>query len=492
MPTTLSGQPTTTNPTPTQLAAFLRAERATESGTNYTAQATGSQASGAYQFEPTTWAEYANASGYAQYANKPAKTAPPAVQDAVAAYMATTYYKQHGGNWMDVAESWYSPANVGKTGVVPYPTAGNTTTITQYGNDVIGKMNTYLNAPTAQPTIRTPKTGTPVPNPTYNKSTASQVSNTPAPTASAQTGTTASTSIDAVLRTAGLTTLIPWANALATTLAAKGLTASGISTTIETQIQTQPAFQARFPGFATRVKNGYPAMTIQEYLTYETKAKAMGRAAGLPTGFMTNTEIGKLVGNNVSITELSTRLTKAYQVVQNAPPETKQLMTTYFGVKSGTLAAYFLTPAKATKLIQNQVTAAQIGTAANQAGFNLSKPVAYTTTGKLPPTGRAGKVTATPLYLAQVGVSAATAQDTFQSLAKLLPLTEGLPGTGTEKTSLGQNTLVNYGFFGTNNEELQNVEQARTSPFRGGGGYAQSAKGVLGAGYGNSQGTTGT
>lgn len=300
-----------------------------------------------------------------------------------------------------------------------------------------------------------------------------------APTSSSA-GATASASIDAVLKSAGLTSLIGWANSLATTLTAKGLSATSISATIQTELQTQPAFQKRFPGFVTRVKNGYPAMSITEYLSYETKAKSMAKAAGLPTGFMSGTEIGKLVSNDVSATELSTRLTRAYQVAANAPAETKQLLTNYFGIKSGTLAAYFLTPKKATKVLQNQIAAAQIGTAGVESGFTLPKPSTSPSTSRL-----------TPLYLAQVGVSQASAADTFQSLAKLLPLTESLPGTGTEKTALSQNDLLNYGFFGTNATELLHVEQTRTAPFQGGGGYVMGSKGVLGAGYGTSQGQTG-
>lgn len=293
-------------------------------------------------------------------------------------------------------------------------------------------------------------------------------------------GATASASIDAVLKSAGLTSLIGWANSLATTLTSKGLSATSISATIQTQLQTQPAFQQRFPGFVTRVKKGYPAMSITEYLSYETKAKSMAQAAGLPTGFMTGTEIGKLVSNDVSITELSTRLTRAYQVAANSPAETQRLLTQYFGVKKGTLAAYFLTPAKATKVLQNQITAAQIGTAGAESGFVLPTPSAHPSARNL-----------TPMYLAQMGVSQATAADTFASLSKLLPLTEQLPGTGTEKTSLTQNDLLNYGFFGTNAQELSNVEQARTAPFQGGGGYAMNQKGVTGAGFANSQGNSG-
>lgn len=492
-------------PTAGQLAAFLAAERTHESG-RYTTNSNPGGASGAYQFEPTTWSSNATEAGYGQYAGGAAYQAPAAVQDAVAAYHATQMYKAYGGTWQKVAEGWYYPADVGKVGVVPIPGTNGTVTITSYGSGVVTTMNQIL-ANGGAPPIGTSTTGSdtygggPTPGPVQNgggsggaTGTGGTQTSAAAQKASAAntTGATAAASIDTVLNTAGLGTLIPWANALSTTLAAKGLSPTSISTVITTQLKTQQAFKTRFPGFDTRVANGFPAMSISEYLTYEATAKAMGKAAGLPTGFLTNTEIGKLVANDVSIAEFSTRLTNAYQVAANAPQETKDLLTSYFGIKTGTLAAYFLTPAKATKVIKNQITAAQIGTAGVASGFTLPKPGATTTLGKVGTTGNptttAGKIAATPLYLAQVGVTGATAADTFQSLSKLIPLTEKLPGTGTEKTSLTQNDLVNYGFFGTNTAELNNVQQARTAPFRGGGGFVENSSGVVGAGYGNSQG----
>lgn len=318
-------------------------------------------------------------------------------------------------------------------------------------------------------------------------------------------------SISSVLRSAGLTSLLGWGTGLARTLFAHGYTSSQITTALLTQLQTQSAFKARFPGLSERVSNGHPSIGVKTYLTYEAQAQSMAAAAGLPEGFMSTSEIGKLIATDVSISELSDRLTKAYQTAMAAPAETRALLTRDFGVKTGDLAAYFLTPKKATSVIQNQLTAAQIGTVAKTSGFGVFANQKPTLTKKTPEYGagrvttaartaaegkRAGKPTGqnvvTALYLAQTGVSPTKAQSVFKTIAHLLPLTEALPGVGGEKTSLTENAIANYGFFGSNAQELANVEQARTAPFRGGGGYVESAKGVLGAGYGNPQGTTGT
>ena len=124
---------------PQGLNSFLAAIRQHESGGNYQAYNAGGGASGAYQFIQSTWSSEANAAGYGQYAGKPAGDAPPQVQDAVAAHMAQSYYQQYGGNWSDVAQAWYDPALVGKN-VVPAPGAGNTESVTAYGQQIVQMM----------------------------------------------------------------------------------------------------------------------------------------------------------------------------------------------------------------------------------------------------------------------------------------------------------------------------------------------------------------
>lgn len=134
-------QPGTSSSAPANgsgLNAFLAAIRQHESGGDYRAYNAGGGASGAYQFIQSTWSSEATAAGYGQYATRPAGTAPPTVQDAVAAHMAEGYWGQYH-TWADVAESWYTPSSVGKN-VVPAPTAGNTETVTGYGRQIVQMM----------------------------------------------------------------------------------------------------------------------------------------------------------------------------------------------------------------------------------------------------------------------------------------------------------------------------------------------------------------
>ena len=147
---------------PQGVAQFLAATRQHESGGDYTAYNAGGGASGAYQYIQSTWSSEARAAGYGQYANAPAGNAPPAVQDAVAAYNASQLYSQYG-SWKDVAEAWYYPAWAGNPSMqnsVPYPSAGNTETIGAYGDQIVSMMGgPAANAPAPQAQINAAAVG---------------------------------------------------------------------------------------------------------------------------------------------------------------------------------------------------------------------------------------------------------------------------------------------------------------------------------------------
>lgn len=106
----------------------LRTIRALESGGDYTAQARGSTASGAYQFLNSTWARYG---GYASAAD-----APPSVQDAKAAEHVADILDRHAGDVSAVPVVWYigrvPAAGSALWDTVPAPEAGNRLTPREY------------------------------------------------------------------------------------------------------------------------------------------------------------------------------------------------------------------------------------------------------------------------------------------------------------------------------------------------------------------------
>lgn len=109
--------------------------RTRESGGDYTARASGSTASGAYQFVDRTWDGYG---GFPQ-----AWQAPPPVQDAKATEMVVSILDAHDGDVAAVPVVWYlgylpEPAS-SAWDTVPAPGAGNRLTPREYQQQWLGE-----------------------------------------------------------------------------------------------------------------------------------------------------------------------------------------------------------------------------------------------------------------------------------------------------------------------------------------------------------------
>jgi Peptidase family M23/Transglycosylase-like domain len=108
--------------------AVLATIRELESGGDYSARASGSSASGAYQFIDSTWNGYG---GFPQ-----AWQAPATVQDAKASEMVLAILDTNGGDIAAVPVAWYIGQVPGPTSpawdTVPSPRAGNRLTPREY------------------------------------------------------------------------------------------------------------------------------------------------------------------------------------------------------------------------------------------------------------------------------------------------------------------------------------------------------------------------
>jgi murein DD-endopeptidase MepM/ murein hydrolase activator NlpD len=113
-------------PIPAELAVILATIRHMETGGDYTVAVTTSTASGAYGFLDSSWGGYG---GYAR-----AKDAPPPVQDAKAAELATSILNRNGGDVSTISVSWYiGHVPIGdEWDIVPRPDAGNRITPREY------------------------------------------------------------------------------------------------------------------------------------------------------------------------------------------------------------------------------------------------------------------------------------------------------------------------------------------------------------------------
>jgi len=141
---------------------------------------------------------------------------------------------------------------------------------------------------------------------------------------------------------------------------------------------TEP-YKKRFTANADRISKGLRALSEAEYLTLEDSYQKVMRNYGLPETYYTKGDLGrqegfeKLIGFDVSATELEDRIMTAQNRVINAAPEiTTALKQFYPDITNGEILAYTLDPTKGLTDIKRKITAAEIGGAAIGAGLGTA------------------------------------------------------------------------------------------------------------------------
>lgn len=216
----------------------------------------------------------------------------------------------------------------------------------------------------------------------------------------------------------GLDSLVP-------TLTALGKDSANTSDTIYLKLQQTPEWKTRFAGNEQRIKAGLPVLSPAEYLGLESSYKQTLRQYGLPDGFYNDkASTDAWIGGDVSAQEVATRAAMAADLVYNSPPEAQQAWDQFYGGGQGGAIAAILDPTKAAPLVQQQVTAAQIGGAALHQGLTTDASRA--------------------MQFAQSGVTLDTARKAYSDIASRL-------STDTAVSSRFQNPAT--GQFGQTQEE---------------------------------------
>lgn len=229
--------------------------------------------------------------------------------------------------------------------------------------------------------------------------------------------------------------------------------------TISLEMVDQPQFKARFPAYDILAKRG-EAMSPAEMVAYEKTAKQIFHDAGLPQGFYdTPQDLGSFMVNNVSATELKSRVDLAQQAAIGSPPDVRNQLETLYGIPAtGSLTAYFLDPTKALPVIQQQFTASQIAADASRSGV-----------GQL----TAGQAT----HLAQLGVSDAGAQSAFGNLAGQQHLFDQQV-RGEDQIDLGTQLAATFDNSAAAKLRIRRRQEARLADFQGSSGFAATQTGV--------------
>ena len=256
------------------------------------------------------------------------------------------------------------------------------------------------------------------------------------------------------------------------------------------ELRNTPQYQARFPGMAYRAFFKQPPISENEYIGLESKYRetASQYLSDSDQSFITPNEIGILIGHNVSANEFNDRAINVYRVAKNAlanDPETARQLQR-MGVDTGHLAAYMFDPTKKYDDLLKTTQMGVIGGIASNTGFaeNLGKGVLGTL--------------ATQQMTSPSNMDAAYFRNHFENIAGLKSLENSQVGQSGQATASKQQLLASE-FSGLNQKFGTTVEQnaasikrgieARTAGLQGGGTFATTQKGVVGAGRASSEGT---
>jgi len=244
------------------------------------------------------------------------------------------------------------------------------------------------------------------------------------------------------------------------------------------ELQSTDEWKQRFSGNEARLKAGLPVLDPATYLDTESRYKDIMINAGLPASVINDTGyLGKLISADVSPVEMQQRVDAARTAITSEDPYVIQQLQQQFGLTRGDMAMHLLDPSVASNIIQQKVTAAQIGGEAARAGTNTSQDYS--------------------MQLAAQGVTQGQAAQGFGSIANQLAGTQALAARYTgygDAGTVGQS--LQNATFGTNTAgetpaqaeaRLKRLQTQETSAFGGSAGASTQGQSL---GVGNAQGVS--
>lgn len=159
----------------------------------------------------------------------------------------------------------------------------------------------------------------------------------------------------------------------------------------------------RFAGNAKLKEKGLPTLDDATYLKAENEYEKIFKAYGA-TSLANRDYYATLIGNRMDAVDVTDRMNQAYARIQALPEVKKAFQTFYSAVTDGDILAAVLDPETQLPILQKKVTAAEIGGAALAQGLKTSL--------------------ATATELQGLGITQATAQAGYSTIAQALPTYE--------------------------------------------------------------------
>lgn len=199
------------------------------------------------------------------------------------------------------------------------------------------------------------------------------------------------------------------------------------------RLRETDAYKQRFIANEARIANGLRALGPAEYLANEDAYRQTLRAYGL-TAFDNDAYVRKFLENDMSPSELNTRVVDAVQRVQMADPNIKNALKLYYGLSDTEITTYILDPKNMLPEIEKRITAGEIGGAALGQGLSVSATTAE--------------------ELATYGVTKTQAQQGYQTIADVLP-------TAGKLSQIYGSTLEGYGQTQAEQEVFKGTASAK-------------------------------
>ena len=229
------------------------------------------------------------------------------------------------------------------------------------------------------------------------------------------------------------------------------------------KVRQSETYKGRFPGMEALSKAGR-AISESTYIELERGYTGVMKQAGIDSEFYDDySDFGSLIGGDVSVEELRSRVALASEASLATTPEVREALKEWYGISDEDITAYYLDPERATNIFEmrEQLGSARIGGIAAETGF-----------------GSVTQQTAEGLRAA--GVSETEARRGFQAIGQstLAEETAGDMGDITRKELVGAQ-------FGTEQDAARKVEerrQRRLAQFAQQGGPALTQGGYIGLG----------
>lgn len=200
------------------------------------------------------------------------------------------------------------------------------------------------------------------------------------------------------------------------------------------ELRNLPSYKARFAGNETRRKAGLNVLSEAEYLAQEKDYSETLRRYGQQR-LANRAQFATLIGNDISNTELGSRVGIAVNRLSNTNPAVLgQLRTYYPTITNSDIVAYFLSPTETLPELETKVATAEIGATAAQYGLqsDLSRIS----------------------ELQKYGVDLARARQGYENIANILPRTELL-------SDIYKQAGINYNQTTAEQEEFKGLASAR-------------------------------